>query len=204
MTAPATIHVVDDDEGLRESLAFLLDVNGFNVRSYASGLDLLARAAELESGCILTDVRMPEINGLDLVARLPGAGQGGLPIIMMTGHADVPMAVAAMKAGVADFIEKPFPDNVLLKAIADVLAGVTTRGGGSRASAEAQKRLAGLSAREQDVLHGLVAGKSNKVIAIDLGISPRTVEVYRAHLMTKTGAGSLSELVRLALAAGLA
>lgn len=201
---PPVIHVIDDDDAVRESIDFLLGTADLAVRTYASAGAFLEQGARA-AGCIVTDVRMPVMNGLELVRRLNALGSTD-PVIVLTGHADVPLAVEAMKAGVVDFIEKPFDDEVLLKAIRLALArprpaaGQTGPANEDRAAAAA--RLEGLSTREREVLDGLVAGRANKVIAFDLGISPRTVEVYRANVMTKTGANSLSELVRLAILAG--
>ncbi|HYD04962.1 MAG TPA: response regulator FixJ [Reyranella sp.] len=195
------VHVVDDDAAMRDSLSFLLEAAGMQARTYDSALALLDRMDVLEPGCILTDVRMPEMSGLDLVRRLKALNVA-MPIVIMTGHADVPLAIEAMKAGVVDFLEKPFDDEALLSALRAALAQ------GQEARAEAQEqaairaRIDSLSPRERDVLDGLVAGRANKVIAFDLGISPRTVEIYRANLMTKMQAGSLSELVRMALLVG--
>jgi two-component system response regulator FixJ len=199
MTPEPVIHVIDDDEAVRDSIAFLLETAGLSVRTYDSGLTFLS-AADTPPGCIVTDVRMPDISGIELVRRFKGAGRRD-PVIVITGHADVPLAIEAMKAGVADFIEKPFDDEVLLAAIRAAVAEGPAAGGENPHRAQAAERLASLSARERQVLDGLVAGRPNKVIAFDLGISPRTVEVYRANVMTKMQAGSLSELVRLALAA---
>jgi two-component system response regulator FixJ len=168
-------------------------------RTYPSAVAFL-EAADLAPGCIVTDVRMPEMSGIELVRRLKAAGRRD-PVIVITGHADVPLAIEAMKAGVADFIEKPFDDEVLLGAIRTALRDGDAPDQVDAEAAEAAKRLATLSVREREVLDGLVAGRANKVIAFDLEISPRTVEVYRANVMMKTGAGSLSELVRMALAA---
>jgi two-component system response regulator FixJ len=194
-------HVIDDDDDARESLAFLLSTADIPVESYASARAFLAVAKEA-AGVVITDVRMPEMDGLELVRRLNDLGVT-LPVIVMTGHGDVPLAVEAMKAGVMDFIEKPFDDELMLGAIRKAL----TRQGESEArngeKAEFQRRIETLSARERQVLSGLVAGKANKVIAYDLDISPRTVEIYRAHVMTKMQAQSLSELVRMALVAGI-
>jgi two-component system response regulator FixJ len=196
------VHVVDDDEAMRSSIAFLLESAGLAVKTYDSAQGFLAGADQLDGGCVVTDIRMPGMSGLDLVRRL--AGQGiVIPVIVVTGHGDVALAVEAMKGGVVDFIEKPFDDEVLLSAINTALA----RGGAGKERHEESRKfrevLGGLSPREKDVLAGLVAGKANKVIAYDLSISPRTVEIYRANVMTKTGAGSLSELVRMALLAEL-
>jgi len=192
------VHVIDDDEAMRHSLAFLLDSEGIPVRTYESALVFLEGAAALERGCIVTDVRMPGMTGLELVRKLAELGIDQ-PVIAITGHADVPLAVQAMKAGVADFIEKPFDEAVLLGAIRRALdhsLATQERGEERRRTAE---RMEGLSGRERQVLDGLVEGKPNKIIAFDLGISARTVEIYRANVMSKMGAGSLSELVRMAM-----
>lgn len=202
MTNEPVVHVVDDDPAMRDSLAFLLETAGHSPRLYESALALLGAVAETElaPGCIVTDVRMPDMNGLDLVRRLKSRGVEH-PVVVLTGHADVPLVVEAMKAGVADFIEKPFDDTVLLAAVARALsqAPEARRPGDApaRADEEVSARLDTLSARERQVLDGLVAGQANKAIAFDLGISARTVEVYRAHVMTKMQARSLSELVRM-------
>ncbi|MFC3077242.1 response regulator FixJ [Phenylobacterium terrae] len=199
MTDPV-VHVIDDDPAMRESLTFLLDSAGLKAATYESAVDFLA-AGDPAPGCIVSDVRMPEMSGLELTRRLKERGVPH-PVIMITGHGDVPLAVEAMKAGVVDFLEKPFDDEALLSAIRTALSAR-----GREAEEDEERRrfhtlLEQLSPRETDVLRGIVAGKPNKVIAFDLGISPRTVEVYRANVMTKTGAGSLSELVRMALLAG--
>lgn len=202
MSGKTVIHVIDDDAAMRDSLAFLLDVNGFEPQVYESA-DAFLRAASLEiARCVVSDIRMPGMTGVELVRKLKGGGSA-CPVILITGHGDVALAVEAMKAGAVDFIEKPFDDETLLGAIRSALdtRPVEPESGSTRKDAEA--RLADLSPRERDVLQGLVAGKINKVIAHDLSISPRTVEVYRANLMAKTGARSMSELMRIALAAGL-
>lgn len=197
--AEATIHVIDDDAAVRDSLAFLLETAGLEALTYESAVAFLA-AEDRPAGCIVTDVRMPEMTGLELARRLRDSGSGE-PVIVITGHADVPLAIEAMRAGVADFIEKPFDDEVLLASIVSVLdqAGQTSSADAERR--EIAVRLASLSPRERDVVDGLVKGHANKVIAFDLGISPRTVEVYRANAMTKMQAGSLSELVRMVMTA---
>jgi two-component system response regulator FixJ len=195
------IHVIDDDAAMRDSLAFLLDVNGFKPMVYDSADVFLARSAGA-TGCVVSDIRMPGMNGIELVRKLKSSGSAS-PVILITGHGDVALAVEAMKAGAVDFIEKPFDDAALLSAIRAALDTGTSVEGDNSARREAEARLADLSPRERDVLQGLVAGKINKVIAHDLSISPRTVEVYRANLMAKTGARSMSELMRIALAAGL-
>ena len=195
------VHVIDDDDAVRDSLAFLLETADLSVRTYASAVEFLDAVPTMPHGCIVTDVRMPEMSGVDLARRLKALGVPD-PVIVITGHADVPLAVEAMKAGVADFIEKPFDDEVILSAIRTALE----RGGkdieGAAERARIAERIAVLSGREHEVLEGLVAGHANKVIAYDLGISARTVEVYRANVMTKMGASSLSELVRMALIVG--
>jgi two-component system, LuxR family, response regulator FixJ len=203
MSHKAIIHVIDDDAAMRDSLAFLLDVNGFAPEIYESANAFLSGAKLDTPGCVISDIRMPGMNGIELVAKLKSSG-ASCPVILITGHGDVALAVEAMKAGAVDFIEKPFDDAVLLGSIRAALdACASAPDDGSAKKKDAEARLAELSPRERDVLQGLVAGKINKVIAHELGISPRTVEVYRANLMAKTGARSMSELMRLALAAGL-
>ncbi|SNT43184.1 two-component system, LuxR family, response regulator FixJ [Tardiphaga sp. OK246] len=196
-----TIDIIDDDPAMRDSLAFLLDVNGFNARSHGSAAAFLDHVRKSVPDCVVSDIRMPGMSGLDLVRRLKADGVA-CPVIAITGHGDVALAVEAMKAGAADFIEKPFDDEALLSAIRSAMAAKLVDGADAGREG-AMARLADLSPRERDVLQGLVSGKINKVIAHDLGISPRTVEVYRANLMAKSGARSMSELMRLALAAGL-
>jgi two-component system response regulator FixJ len=202
MNDKTVVHVVDDDAAMRDSMAFLLDVNGFEPRVYDSAAALLAESPIDALSCVVSDIRMPGMNGIELVLKLKSKGSA-CPVILVTGHGDVALAVEAMKAGAADFIEKPFDDAVLLGAIRSALDARPATQGDSSAKTEAEARLAELSPRERDVLRGLVAGKINKVIAHDLSISPRTVEVYRANLMAKTGARSMSQLMRIALAAGL-
>lgn len=192
------VHIVDDDAAIRDSLAFLLDTANLLSRTYDSAAALLARTADLEPGCIVTDVRMPDMNGLEMVRRLAEIGVRH-PVIVMTGHADVPLAIEAVRAGVKDFIEKPFDDDALLASIRAAIADQTRDAEHAGRDAELRDRLASLSARERQVLDGLVAGQANKVIAYDLEISPRTVEVYRANVMTKMQARSLSELVRMTI-----
>lgn len=198
----AIVHVIDDDDDARESLAFLLSTADVPAQTYASAREFLAIAGSA-AGVVVTDVRMPEMDGLELVRRLAALGVD-LPVIVMTGHGDVPLAVEAMKAGVRDFIEKPYDDETMLGAIRGALTMRSESQAREGARAEFLRRIESLSPREREVLDGLVAGKANKVIAYDLDISPRTVEIYRAHVMTKTQAKSLSELVRMALVAGVA
>jgi two-component system, LuxR family, response regulator FixJ len=198
----AVVHVVDDDDAIRHAILFQLETAGFQARDYPSAEAFLEVAATLTSGCLLTDIRMPGLSGMGLVQEL-SAMKFALPIIMMTGHADVPLAVEAMKAGVADFLEKPLNDEQLLRAVSGALRRAERSSDEAEAIQSLRLRFASLSPRERDVLAGVVAGKANKVIAIDLGISPRTVEVYRAGLMAKSGASSLSELVRMAMLLGL-
>jgi two-component system response regulator FixJ len=196
------VHVIDDDEASRQSLAFLLESAQIGVRTYASATMFLDLVTGMSASCIVTDVRMPGMSGIDLLRRLKELGIE-VPVIVITGHGDVPLAVEAMKIGAADFLEKPFDDEVLL---ASVRSALRQRDGEKKRHSERSEidtRLAALSNRERDVLTGLVAGRANKQIAYDLGISPRTVEIYRANLMNKMHAGSLSELVRMALIAGI-
>jgi two-component system response regulator FixJ len=200
VTTDAIIHVIDDDAAVRDSLAFLLETADLTARTYESAIDFLAEP-ERPAGCIVTDVRMPDMTGIELARRLRDSGSVE-PVIVITGHADVPMAIEAMRAGVVDFIEKPFDDEVLLASIHRVLDQSR-----KATSADAERRaiavrLDTLSPRERDIVDGLVKGHANKVIAFDLGISPRTVEVYRANAMTKMHAGSLSELVRMVMTTG--
>jgi len=196
------VHVVDDDPAIRDSLAFLLEEAGMQARIYDGPTALLAASsnhgATLEAGCILTDVRMPEMTGLDLVRRLRAEGINH-PVIVMTGHADVPLAIEAMRLGVSDFIEKPFDDELLIASIETAMRSGVALARREADRAVVQQRLAALTARESEVLAGLVAGKPNKVIAFDLDISARTVEVHRAHVMMKMSARSLSDLVRMTL-----
>ena len=190
------VHVIDDDDAVRESLAFLLKTAAIDVRTYDSAAAFLSVAKTQLSGCIVTDVRMPEMSGIDLLRRL-GEMKLDLPVIVITGHGDVPLAVEAMKMGAAEFIEKPFDDDIILSAVRSALDRSRDAGGRATERARIADRVALLSQRERQVLDGLVAGLPNKTIAYDLGISPRTVEVYRANVMTKMEANSLSELVRM-------
>jgi two-component system response regulator FixJ len=197
-----TVHVIDDDDDARDSLAFLLSTDDLKVETYATAQAFLAVARSV-AGVVVTDVRMPEIDGLELIRRLDALGVA-LPIIVITGHADVPLAVEAMKAGVLDFIEKPYDDEVILGAVRAAHRRLGETQARESERAEFLQRIEALTQRERQVLDGLVLGKANKVIAHDLDISQRTVEIYRAHVMTKTQARSLSELVRMAMLAGVA
>ena len=198
--AEAIVHVIDDDEAMRDSLSFMLEAANYKCITYDSAIAFLEALHGLAPGCVVTDIRMPEMSGLELVRGLRERSLS-LPIIVITGHADVPLAVEAMKAGVADFIEKPFDDEVFLKAIRQAMAQEADQQAARDARSEVLAKIESLSGRERDVLDGLVAGRSNKVIAFDLGISPRTIEIYRANLMTKMGASGLSDLIRMTLLA---
>jgi len=198
----ATVHVIDDDDDARDSLAFLLKTSKLPVESYPNAAAFL-EVAPSAAGVVVTDVRMPEMDGLELTVRLKEMGVA-LPVIVVTGHGDIPLAVEAMRAGVIDFIEKPFDGDRMLGAIRLALSKQEQDGALDNEGAEYLRRIETLSSRERQVLDGLVAGKASKVIARDLDISPRTVEVYRANVMAKTTARSLSELVRMALKAGIA
>lgn len=201
MNEAFVVYVVDDDEAVRDSLAFTLGASGIHVIAYASALDLLADVARLQAGLIITDVRMPGMTGLELVARLKQLGVT-LPVIVLTGHADVAMAVEAMKAGVIDFIEKPFDDAALLTAVDTARERLRGAAGRQAERDEIEGRIAELTGREKDVFEAIVAGESNKSAALKLGISPRTVEIYRANVMEKMRARTLSDLVRMALLRG--
>jgi len=197
----ARVYVIDDDPAMRDSLDFLLDAAGLKVRLFDSAQAFLDELTSLEPGCVVTDVRMPGIDGMELLRRIQ-AGTRKLPVIVMTGHGDVPLAVEAMKLGALDFIEKPFDDDRLIGMIETALAASESGAKSNALSAEMAARIASLTQRERQVMQGLVTGQSNKAIAREYDISPRTVEVYRANVMTKMQAGSLSELVRLAIRAG--
>ena len=196
--AEPVVHVIDDDEAMRQSLAFLLDTAGLAARTYESAPQFLAALEGAEAGVVVTDIRMPEMTGLDLVRRLK-ALSAPHPVIVITGHGDVPLAVEAMKAGVVDFLEKPFEEDALLGAIQNALAASQASRDEDPERERVRSVLESLSPREHEVLEGVIEGKLNKVIAYELGISPRTVEVYRANVMSKTGARGLSELIRMVL-----
>ena len=197
-----TLYVVDDDEAIRRSLSFMLKTSGFNVKTFVDGVEFLKAAASLEPGCVLLDVRMPEIDGLEVQRELRSRGIM-LPVVVMTGHGDVDTAVSAMKAGAVDFIEKPFEKASLMACVDAACQQSASQRGASARRDEAEARLNVLTERESEVLRGLVQGLPNKTIAYDLGISPRTVEIHRANLMQKLGVRSLSEALRIAFQAGL-
>jgi len=194
------VHLVDDDEAIRRSVGFMLKTSGFHVRTYESGVELLKSAPKLETGCILLDIRMPGMDGLEVQRALKDKGVT-LPVIIMTGHGDVALAVQAMKAGAIDFIEKPFEKAVVLSAIEHGVARLKRSASSRDRADDAAVRLQALTPREREVLDGLAKGLPNKTIAYDLGISPRTVEIHRANLMTKLEVRSLSEALRIAFAA---
>jgi two-component system response regulator FixJ len=201
MSAKEVVQIIDDDDALRDSLTFLLSSAGIEAKSYESAAAFLNDAERATSGCIITDVRMPGMSGIDLLRKLKSEGVS-VPIIVMTGHGDVPLAVEAMKLGAFDFVEKPFDDDALLTSVRGALGAQEKHAREDSQRQEIEGRLTQLSTRERQVLDGLVAGQANKMIAFELGISPRTVEIYRANVMTKMQANSLSELVRMALTSG--
>ena len=196
------VHVVDDDEAMRDSMAFLLRAENFQVQTYADAAGFLTALPQIKVGCVVTDVRMPGMSGIELLQRLREL-KVSLPVIVVSGHGDVPLAVEAMKTGALDFIEKPFDDDVFLRAVRLALSAQAVDSQRQAQKATINSRLESLSNREREVLEGLVAGHPNKTIAYDLGISPRTVEIYRANVMEKMQARSLSDLVRMALVGGL-
>ena len=196
------VYVIDDDEAMRDSLNFLLDSANFNVRLFESALKFLDALPGLEFGCVVSDVRMPGLDGIELLKRMK-AGHSSFPIVIMTGHGDVPLAVEAMKLGAVDFLEKPFEDDRLVGMIEAAIRQADSSLKSGAVTQDIAARVASLSPRERQVMNGLIAGLSNKLIARDYDISPRTIEVYRANVMTKMQANSLSELVRLAMRAGL-
>lgn len=202
MPVEGLVYVIDDDPAMRDSLDFLLESAGLKARLFESAVSFLEALPELGPGCIVSDVRMPNLDGLELLKRLRETNKS-LPIIIMTGHGDIPLAVEAMKLGAIDFIEKPFEDDRLIGTITAALGGAAQRHKGDAVAADIASRIASLSPRERQVLDGLVAGLSNKLIARDYDISPRTIEVYRANVMTKMQASSISELVRFAIRGGL-
>ena len=195
------VHLVDDDEAIRRSASFMLKTSGFIVQTFASGVELLKERA-LAPGCVLLDVRMPDMDGIEVQKALRGRGIA-LPVIIMTGHGDIDVAVQAMKHGAVDFIEKPFEKAVLLDAIEEGFARLENANRSRARANDARVMLEALTPRERDVLEGLARGHPNKTIGFDLGISPRTVEIHRANLMTKLEVASLSAALRIAFAAEL-
>jgi two-component system response regulator FixJ len=202
-TADTVVDIVDDEEAVRNSLAFLLTSAGFAVRVHETATEFLALAPTISNGCLITDLRMPDMDGVELLRRLRASG-AMLPAIVITGHGDVQMAVEAMKNGALDFIEKPFADDVLIDSIGRAVNRAVEQHQSAAAAEQVRQRLETLSDRERQVLGGVVAGQPNKTIAFNLGISPRTVEVYRAGLMAKMQARSLAELVRMVMDSGIA
>jgi two-component system response regulator FixJ len=196
------VYVIDDDEAMRDSLNFLLDSANFNVTLFDTALKFLDALPSLEFGCVVSDVRMPGVDGIELLKRMK-ANQNPFPIVIMTGHGDVPLAVEAMKLGAVDFLEKPFEDDRLIGMIEAAIRQAEPTAKSGAVAQDIAARIATLSPRERQVMDGLITGLSNKLIARDYDISPRTIEVYRANVMTKMQANSLSELVRLAMRAGL-
>lgn len=198
MASDIVVHIVDDEEPVRNSLAFLLGAAGFAVRTHASAMAFLQVSSSIRNGCLVTDLRMPDMDGVELLRELRSRDEM-LPAIVVTGHGDVQMAVAAMKTGAMDFIEKPFDDDVLITAIQRAVDAAGSEQDAVEMEQKVQARLDSLNRRELQVLKRVVDGHANKVIAQDLGISPRTVEVYRAGLMSKMQAKGLAELVRMVL-----
>jgi len=196
------VHIVDDEDAIRRSAGYMLKTSGYAVETWQSGTAFLKEVRHVEYGCILLDVRMPDIDGLDVQHALAERGIT-MPVVIMTGHGDIGIAVRAMKAGAVDFLEKPFEKAVLLSAIEDAFERIAATDGASARAAEAEIILGSLTAREREVLDGLAQGLPNKTIAYDLGISPRTVEVHRANVMTKLDVRSLSDALRIAFAAGM-
>jgi two-component system response regulator FixJ len=202
MPTRGKVYVIDDDDAMRDSLNFLLDSAGFNVTLFESALKFLDALQGLAFGCVVSDVRMPGLDGIELLKRMK-ADHSPLPIVIMTGHGDIPLAVEAMKLGAVDFLEKPFEDDRLIGMIEAAIRQAEPAAKSEAVTHDIAGRIATLSPRERQVMDGLIAGLSNKLIARDYDISPRTIEVYRANVMTKMQANSLSELVRLAMRAGL-
>ncbi len=201
MTTHKVVHVIDDDAAIRDAVGLLLSTEGFTVHTYASAPAFLKAVAHNREGCVVTDVRMPEMNGIDLITKMR-EDRISMPVIVLTAHADVPLAVEAMKLGAIDLLEKPFDDDALIAAVDAALERLDAEETRSRETVAIKNRLATLTRRENEILAGLLRGLSNKVIAHDLGISIRTAEVHRANIMAKMRAGNLAELVKMALAAG--
>lgn len=202
MTDRKLVHIVDDEEVIRRSIGYMLKTSGHEVESWPSGAAFLKDARHVDEGCILLDIRMPEMDGLEVQEALSEKGIT-MPVVIMTGHGDVSIAVRAMKAGAVDFLEKPFDKATLLSALDTAFARIDAKGDAVTRTAQAEQILGSLTPRERDVLEGLAKGLPNKTIAYDLGISARTVEVHRANLMLKLNVRSLSDALRIAFAAGL-
>ncbi len=202
MANKGKVYVIDDDEAMRDSLNFLLDSAGFEVKLFETAQNFLESYPKLDFGCVVSDVRMPGIDGIELLKRLK-TDHSALPVVIMTGHGDIPLAVEAMKLGAVDFLEKPFEDERLTTMIEGAIRQAEPAAKNEAIAQDIAARVATLSPRERQVMNGLIAGLSNKLIARDYDISPRTIEVYRANVMTKMQANSLSELVRMAMRAGL-
>jgi two-component system, LuxR family, response regulator FixJ len=202
MPSKGKVYVIDDDEAMRDSLSFLLESAGFDVTLFESAVKFLDALPELAFGCVVSDVRMPGLDGIELLKRMK-TRPSAFPIIIMTGHGDIPLAVDAMKLGAIDFLEKPFEDDRLITMIEMAIQQAEPAAKSEALTQDIVARIATLSPRERQVMDGLIAGLSNKLIARDYDISPRTIEVYRANVMTKMQANSLSELVRLAMRAGM-
>ena len=202
MPSKGNVYVIDDDQAMRDSLSFLLEAAGFDVTLFESALKFLDALPELAFGCVVSDVRMPDLDGIELLKKMK-TRPGAFPIIIMTGHGDIPLAVEAMKVGAIDFLEKPFEDDRLITMIEMAIRQAEPAAKSEALTQDIVARIATLSPRERQVMDGLIAGLSNKLIARDYDISPRTIEVYRANVMTKMQANSLSELVRLAMRAGM-
>ncbi|WFU70486.1 MULTISPECIES: response regulator FixJ [unclassified Bradyrhizobium] len=202
MTTKGHVYVIDDDAAMRDSLSFLLDSSGFGVTLFEDAQSFLDALPGLAFGCVVSDVRMPGLDGIELLKRMK-AQASPFPVLIMTGHGDVPLAVEAMKLGAVDFLEKPFEDDRLTTMIETAIRQAAPAAKTEAIAHDIAARVASLSPRERQVMEGLIAGLSNKLIAREYDISPRTIEVYRANVMTKMQAGSLSELVRLAMRAGM-
>src|ERR1019366_1761121 len=202
MSGKPKIYVIDDDVAMRDSLSFLLDAAGFGVTIFETAVKFLDLLPGLEFGCVVSHVPMPGLDGIELLKRMK-SGQSPFPIVIKTGHGDIPLAVEAMKLGAVDFLEKPFEDDRLIGMIEAAIRQGEPAAKNEAVTRDIASRIATLSPRERQVMEGLIAGLSNKLIARDYDISPRTIEVYRANVMTKMQANSLSELVRLAMRAGL-
>lgn len=200
MSDQKVVHLIDDDAAVRDAVSLLLRTEGFKVNTYDTAIAFLEAAASQAEGCVVTDVRMPEMNGIALIAKMR-EDRISIPVVVLTAHADVPLAVEAMKLGAIDLLEKPFEDEALLAAVCAALERRSAEENRSKETLEARNRLATLTRRENEILAGLLKGASNKVIAHDLGISTRTAEVHRANIMAKMRAGNLAELVKMALAA---